>query len=514
MTSPTSRAVLVLLGLATLAVETAAAPRARRPAVIDLGTLPGDYFSSASDINHRGQVVGWSLGPSGQFRAFIWEEGVMTELPLLAGARFASASAINERGQIVGASGDAFSRAALWNDGEVIDLGQLPGATGCFALAINNRGQIAGTCDLATGGPGAFLWDDGHMIALGTLPGGGFTYASAINNDGAVVGGALTATGEYHAFAWRKGEIADLGTLPGGFNSMAGGINDRGTVVGSSDTGSFEPLAVLWNHGPAVSLGTLPGETWSQGIAINHRGQVVGRSGQRPFLWDDGAMEELTTLQGGTGIGFAINNRGDIAGEAENADGQPRAVIWTERGLPLRDRTIVWDFGPETGLLTPPEGAGAVLFSASNNQNFVEAVSFRRDTAITGLNVFTSSSHLPLLGTHFRVKILTDDGGVPGAPLRVFDVAPTSVTFAGMFPTAGGQMTDVHRVSLRFAPIELQGGATHWVGASGLDFDAGTYGVLGAGDGLMMMFSGDTLVGPAPPFFGDLMFQLSTRTVP
>ena len=112
------------------------------------------------------------------------------------------------------------------------------------------------------------------------------------------------------------------------------------------------------------------------------------------------------------------------------------------------------------------------------------------------------------------MKILTDDGGVPGAPLRVFDVAPTSITFAGIFPTAGGQMTDVYRVSLRFAPIELQGGATHWVGASGVDFDAGTYGVLGAGDGQMMVFSGDTLVGPAPPFFGDLMLQLSTRPVP
>ena len=216
------------------------------------------------------------------------------------------------------------------------------------------------------------------MIALGTLPGSGFTYPSAINNDGAVVGGALTATGEYHAFAWRKARSPISVRCLAVSTAWLAASTIAARSLAASDTGSFEPLAVLWNHGAAVSLGTLPGETWSQGIAINHRGQVVGRSGQRPFLWDDGAMEELTTLQGGTGIGFAINNRGDIAGEAENADGQPRAVIWTERDRPLRDRTIVWDFGPETGLLTPPEGAGVVLFSASNNQNFVDAVSFRQ----------------------------------------------------------------------------------------------------------------------------------------
>jgi hypothetical protein len=34
--------------------------------------------------------------------------------------------------------------------------------------------------------------------------------------------------------------------------------------------------------------------------------------------------------------------------------------------------------------------------------------------------------------------------------------------------------------------------------------------VLGAGDGQMMVFSGDTLMGPAPAVFGDLMLQLQS----
>ena len=509
MSSRATRAV-ILLGLASLPVYLTAAPDSPRLAIMDLGTLPGDYFSSASDINNRGQAVGWSLGPSGQFRAFRWDDGVMMELPPLPGAPFASAAAINERGQIVGASGGVSSHAVLWNNGVPIDLGRLSGATSCSAVDINDRGQIAGSCDLARGARVGFLWQRGQMVPLEALPGSDFANPSALNNFEAVSGGAITASGAYRGIAWHGGAIADLGTLRGGSSSSADGINDWGEIVGSSDMASLEPLAVLWKRGALVRLGTLPGTTWSQALAINDYRHVVGRSGLTPFIWRDGAMSGLPTLQGGTGIAFAINNRDDIAGQADNANGQPRAVIWTARERLLRDRTIVWDFGPGTGLATPAEGNGVVFFSASNNQNFVDAVSFGHDTEITGLNVFTSSSHLPLVGTHFRVKILADVGGMPGAPLLEVDVEPTAITFAGLFPAAGGAMTDVYRVNLRFPPITLQGQTTYWVGASGLDFDAGAYGVLGAGDGQMMAFSGETRVGPAPSQFGDLMLQLQS----
>ena len=513
MTSRPTRAVIVLIGLAALSVHLSAIDGPGH-AIVDLGTLPGDYFSSASDINKQGAVVGWSLGRSGQFRAFHWKAGVMTELPGLPGAGFATAAAINELGHIVGASGLDRSRAVLWAGGAPTDLGRLPGALSCSAVDINDYDHVTGSCDLKTGERVGFLWKNGQMTPLAARLGAGFAYTAALNNFDAITGGTLEANGAYRAVVWQKGRIDDLETLPGGAHSSAGGVNDRGDVVGSAETAWYEPQAVLWKKGLALALGTLPGTTWSQGVAVNELEHVVGRSGMKPFLWKEGQMFALPTLQGGTGIGFAINGSDDIAGEADNAIGQSRAVIWTEHLELARDRTIVWDVGPLRGVATPAEGGGTVLFSASNNQNFVDAVTFHRDIEITGLNFFTSSSHMPLVGTHVRVKILADEWGMPGAPIAQFDVAPTSITLVGMFTAAGGTLTDVHRVNVQFPPVALHGGAKYWIGASGLDFDAGIYGVLGAGDGQMMMLNGDELLGPAPPEFGDLMLQLQASRLP
>src|SRR5436309_1280046 len=49
----------------------------------NLGTLPGGRVSFAYAINHAGQVVGVSEVGSG---AFLWQNGVMTDLGTLGGA--------------------------------------------------------------------------------------------------------------------------------------------------------------------------------------------------------------------------------------------------------------------------------------------------------------------------------------------------------------------------------------------------------------------------------------------
>jgi probable HAF family extracellular repeat protein len=70
-----------------------------------LGTLPGDSFSIAWGINIQGQIVGQSINASGASRAFIWRNGVMTDLNTLIVPGVVSlvyANDINDSGEIAG----------------------------------------------------------------------------------------------------------------------------------------------------------------------------------------------------------------------------------------------------------------------------------------------------------------------------------------------------------------------------------------------------------------------------
>lgn len=78
--------------------------------VSDLGVLKGDLVGAALGLNNRGEVVGASVsapGPAtGNPRAYVWRNGVMTDLNTLVPADsplyLLTASAINDSGEIVG----------------------------------------------------------------------------------------------------------------------------------------------------------------------------------------------------------------------------------------------------------------------------------------------------------------------------------------------------------------------------------------------------------------------------
>jgi hypothetical protein len=169
--------------------------------------------------------------------------------------------------------------------------------------------------------------------------------------------------------------------------------------------------------------------------------------------------------------------------------------------------SIVWDFGPAAGLLTPPEGGSSVWVNMSNGQNFSDSVSFPTGTSITGYNLFTAWSHSVNFNNSFCVRFWADSAGQPGSLLNEVDLTSNDAQFMGNFKTISGRMTDVYQISLRFAPVLLSAHTTYWVGASGLNDDVGTYGVAAPGDGRCaeMWGANASLVGSQ---FGDLSFQL------
>ena len=116
----------------------------------DLGTL-GGLLLDPIDLNNRGHIVGFAFSPDGTvLLAFLWQNGVATELGTLPPDVFSLAYGINDKGQIVGDSCDIFfdCRTFLWEDGTMTELNSLVHNPNAPFLengnSINSRGQIAG----------------------------------------------------------------------------------------------------------------------------------------------------------------------------------------------------------------------------------------------------------------------------------------------------------------------------------------------------------------------------------
>ena len=138
--------------------------------VTDIGNLGGDAWNTPMAINQQGDIVGFASQPGDdpdnpQLHAFLWtrQDGIQ-DLGALPGDVYSEAHGINERRQVVGISCDAAGscRAFLWQNGVMTDLNTLvgPGYTDVLTTAqdINDLGEITGRAfDPDTGERPAFL---------------------------------------------------------------------------------------------------------------------------------------------------------------------------------------------------------------------------------------------------------------------------------------------------------------------------------------------------------------------
>ena len=183
---------------------------------------------------------------------------------------------------------------------------------------------------------------------------------AAMNNNRAIVGRAYSTTSEHaFPFLWTpaRGFVRFLGDVEG----EATGINNRGVIVGRRFVGDLT-FGFLWSADRGtVDLGTfLPNDinelgqiagicsdtiqslgacVWNAGVvtpindgvayAINDRGQVAGQLGNTGFVWE--AITGTTLLTGpGQTTANDINRYGEVAGAVCPCAGDPlfHAAKW------------------------------------------------------------------------------------------------------------------------------------------------------------------------------------------
>ena len=182
-------------------------------------------------MNNKGETAGTISWNS----AFLHRDGTTLILPV-----GSEALDLNSSAEVVGYSSnpDGTTRAFLFSNGVGTDIGTFGGASS-IAFAINDSGQVVGMAETEAGLARAFLYQAGAMNLSPTL-GGSERAAMAINNQGQVAGAATTEDGAAHALIYDANGIRDIETL-GHSSSIAVDINESGQAVG------WEP-----NRGPAT----------------------------------------------------------------------------------------------------------------------------------------------------------------------------------------------------------------------------------------------------------------------
>jgi probable HAF family extracellular repeat protein len=226
----------------------------------DLGT-GGGYAGFANAVNGP-LVVGYTLvsgasSADGASRAVVWRDGGAVRLDLPPASRAVDVTA---SGRVAGTyrTPDGFpstwtrtDRAFVWRDGVVTDLGTL-GGNFSRAQGINDRGQVVGDSITASGFGTGFIWS--AATGMRSLPAfDGATRPVDINNSGVVVGihscGAVYGT-SYPSVWTSTTALPQRLPLPADASasfSSAAAVNDRGEIVGTATvSGDYLPHIMLW----------------------------------------------------------------------------------------------------------------------------------------------------------------------------------------------------------------------------------------------------------------------------
>lgn len=352
----------------------------------EMTELGGARSGHVRFVNNRGQAAA-DMAVSFGSHAHLYDNGSLTNLTPALGERDSSwILDFNNRGQVlylVELFDDPQSRRIeLWDDGVVTDITALinrhlgEGAAdpyfSSFNQRLNDAGQIllntlhggagtpllltpipepatyallfAGLCLLAWrwlrprkpgvlllalaagGGAAAEDWRVEWLPAYG----GGDLELNALNDRGQLMG--LDRSGPYgsssRTFLYGNGTLTDLSAVLG-VPSNATAINNHGQIAGSIGDDVF-----LYSGG-TVTRYDVPGVRAAT-RHLNERGQILALSiepNAHSFLITDGQITPVGPVTGMLGAaGFALNDRGDVAGELAQSGDPTRQAFFQRDG--------------------------------------------------------------------------------------------------------------------------------------------------------------------------------------
>jgi hypothetical protein len=211
----------------------------------------------------------------------------------------------------------------------LLDLGGLPSSTTNWVGSINDS-DIAVGASYSDGRPTRAVKYDGKGGAAELVgPAGSSTTVKAVNNRGAAAGTTIDVGGHSRAIRFDPDGTYQVLIAPYGYATAAGmAIDDSGTVYGTARDETGRQIAVRWRPNGVLTAMKLPeGATWAQVTSASPNGYVVGHvfgtgGGPLAVRWNrNGSVITLARVTNGTTSAEAVNNRGEVVGNSNGADG-------------------------------------------------------------------------------------------------------------------------------------------------------------------------------------------------